>query len=138
FTPGKPGKAARARIRDAALFEPDQTSALDLLTPIGDFTARSEAIATIVDDNDLPPQVAIDDFSQTETTSGTVNASTTIHLNSASGLPVTVAYSTADVTAVAGIDYVATSGTVTFSPGETAKTITIPIIGSTVSKGTRV
>jgi hypothetical protein len=138
FKPGETAKVVTVPILDDALFETDQTFALDLLNPIGDFIARSEATATIADDNDLPPQVSIDDFSQTETTSGTINATTTIHLNSASGLPVTVAYSTADVTAIAGIDYVATSGTVTFNPGETAKTITIPIIGSNVSKGTRI
>ena len=41
--------------------------------------------------------------------------------------PVTVDYATKDVTATAGSDYTATSGTLTFGPGETNKTIRVPI-----------
>ena len=41
--------------------------------------------------------------------------------------PVTVDYTTKDLSATAGSDYTATSGTLTFSPGETAKTIRVPI-----------
>lgn len=40
----------------------------------------------------------------------------------------TVTYSTANGTAAAGSDYTAASGTLTFAPGETTKTFTIPII----------
>jgi hypothetical protein len=50
----------------------------------------------------------------------------------------TVDYSTADGTAVAGRDYVATSGTLTFAPAETVKTILIPTLddgGADPTKG---
>lgn len=40
----------------------------------------------------------------------------------------TVSYETVNFTAVAGSDYTARSGTLTFAPGETTKTILIPII----------
>ena len=53
-------------------------------------------------------------------------------LSSASALPVTINFATADGTALAGSDYQAQSGTVTFAPGETQKTITI----ATLSDGT--
>src|SRR5207244_3355751 len=43
----------------------------------------------------------------------------------------TVAYSTADGTALAGTDYTATSGTLTFAPGETIKTIVIQTVDDT-------
>jgi hypothetical protein len=43
-------------------------------------------------------------------------------------------YATADGNAVAGSDYSATSGTLTFGPGDTSKTITIPIINDTVNE----
>ncbi len=39
----------------------------------------------------------------------------------------TVDYATANGTATAGSDYTAVSGTLTFAPGETAKTIAVPI-----------
>ena len=45
--------------------------------------------------------------------------------------PVTVKYATANGTATAGADYVATSGTLTFAPGETAKSVTVGVIGDT-------
>ena len=46
---------------------------------------------------------------------------------------VTVDYATADGTATAGQDYTATSGTLTFAPGETAKTVQVPVADDTVS-----
>ena len=42
-----------------------------------------------------------------------------------SATPVTVSYSTANGTATSRDDYTAASGTLTFAPGETTKTITI-------------
>ncbi len=46
----------------------------------------------------------------------------------AQGVPVTVKYSTHDGSAKAGTDYSALSGTLTFPPGQTAQTITVPIL----------
>jgi hypothetical protein len=42
-------------------------------------------------------------------------------------LPVTVSYATTDESAIAGVDYQATSGTVTFDPGQTSKMIIVPL-----------
>jgi hypothetical protein len=42
---------------------------------------------------------------------------------------VTVNYATANGTAVAGSDYQAKSGSVTFAPGETTRTITVLVYG---------
>ena len=44
---------------------------------------------------------------------------------------VTVQYATSDGTATAGEDYTTTTGTLTFSPNETAKTVSVPIIDDT-------
>ena len=51
-----------------------------------------------------------------------------VTLNRAASGPVTVDYATADGAAVAGEDYTATSGTLTFAAGETAKTVAVPIL----------
>ena len=45
---------------------------------------------------------------------------------------VEVDYATHDGTARAGADYTNTSGTLTFSPGDTAKTVSVPVIDDTV------
>ena len=52
-------------------------------------------------------------------------------LNRASTETISVDYRTFDAGAVAGSDYTTTSGTLTFTPGETAKTISVPIIDDT-------
>ena len=44
----------------------------------------------------------------------------------------TVDYATTDGTAKAGEDYTATSGTLTFAPGETEKTVSVTIIDDTI------
>src|SRR5206468_3391045 len=46
-------------------------------------------------------------------------------------------YATADGTAVAGEDYVATNGTLTFAPGETAKTVIVPVSGDVAVEPTQ-
>ena len=63
-------------------------------------------------------------------TDGTV--AFTVTLSPASSGTVTVDYATSDIIADAGMDYTATSGTLTFMPGETLKTITITILNDTV------
>ena len=51
-----------------------------------------------------------------------------VTLNRAASVTVTVDYATADGTATAGADYTATSGMLTFAPGETAKTVNVPVL----------
>ncbi|HTK77948.1 MAG TPA: Calx-beta domain-containing protein, partial [Gemmataceae bacterium] len=53
----------------------------------------------------------------------------TVTLSAASTETITIAYATGDGSATAGSDYQAASGTLTFAPGETTKTITVPVIG---------
>jgi hypothetical protein len=78
----------------------------------------------------------VNDRSITEGNSGTANMAFTITLTGATERSVTVSFATADGTAVAGSDYTATSGTRTFSPGQTTATFTVPIVGDTVHEST--
>lgn len=57
----------------------------------------------------------------------------TVTLNPSSADPVLVNFATADGTAVAGGDYYATFQTVTFAPGETAHTVTVPLIAQSTN-----
>ena len=65
----------------------------------------------------------------------TTPASITVTLSAASGQTVTVNYATANGTATAGSDYTATSGTLTFNPGDTSKPINVPITSDTAVEG---
>jgi hypothetical protein len=91
----------------------------------------SAAIAIMLNDGNWPavPSITINDVTVTEGNTGSINATFTVSLSAAYGQPVTVNYSTADGTAVAGSDYEAQSGTLTFAPGETMKIITVAVIG---------
>ena len=68
------------------------------------------------------------------TAGGTALAAFTVTLSAASSTPVTVAYATSNGTATAGGDYVAASGTITFAPGETSKTIAIVVNGDATAE----
>ena len=52
----------------------------------------------------------------------------TVTLNPVSATNTNVQFSTADGTAIAGKNYVSTSQTVTFSPGQQAQTVTVPLL----------
>lgn len=58
------------------------------------------------------------------------NESTTFAVTRTGGTnaTLTVAFATANGTALAGSDYVATNGTLTFGPGETAKSVTVDLV----------
>ena len=62
-------------------------------------------------------------------------AMVTVNLAPAGTETVTVDYATRDFSAEEGEDYTATSGTLTFAPGETSKTITIPILNDDIYEG---
>lgn len=76
-------------------------------------------------------QLTIADVSVLEGNSGTVTAVFTVTLTPDSSQTVTVDYATANNSATAGSDYTAVANTLTFNPGQTSKTISVPIIGDT-------
>jgi hypothetical protein len=63
-------------------------------------------------------------------------AAFTVSLDSPAASPVTVNYTTADGTAHAGSDYVATSGTLTFALGQTTRTVLVPTLDDHISEPT--
>ena len=73
-----------------------------------------------------------------EGNTGTVTLNVPVTLSHASSTNVTVHFATADTgapgVATAGVDYVPTSGTLTFTPGQTSKTVPITVIGDTVKE----
>lgn len=57
----------------------------------------------------------------------------TVTLSESNGTS-TVTYTTSNGSAVAGSDYTATSGTLTFGPGETSKQVAVPILGDSLDE----
>jgi hypothetical protein len=87
-----------------------------------------------VDPPPPPPSMTISDASVTEGHAGTVAAAFTVTLSAAAAGPVTVTYATANDSAVANGDYQATTGTHSFAPGQTSKTITVLVKGDTAAE----
>jgi hypothetical protein len=76
--------------------------------------------------------LAIGDVAVTEGNAGTTTATFTVFLTPAATGTVTVDFATADGSAtVADNDYVATSGTLTFTTGQSAQTINVTVNGDT-------
>lgn len=78
----------------------------------------------------LPGVISFSPTSYAVNESGTNVVLTVVRAIGSDGT-VTVNFTTADGSAVAGQDYTATSGTLTFAGGETTKTITVPITNDT-------
>jgi Ca2+-binding RTX toxin-like protein len=95
-------------------------------TLIGDFTAENFGG---FEPAPVPTIATIGDIMVIEGDSGTTEATFTVTLAEPSTSAVTIAYATADGLAVAGADYIATSGTLTIAAGETSGTILVPVIG---------
>jgi uncharacterized repeat protein (TIGR01451 family) len=79
------------------------------------------------------PGIAVKDASVAEPPTGSSPAAFAVTLSHAYTHPVTVSFATADDTggahpATAGSDYTSTSGTLTFNPGETVQTISVPVL----------
>ena len=73
----------------------------------------------------------------TEGNSGTTNMVFVVTREGDLAAPVQVNYNTVDGTAVAGTDYTATTGTLTFAANETTAMIYVPIIGNTTDQSDR-
>src|SRR5215510_927947 len=131
FAAGEQSKTISIAINPDTVKEGSEQFSLVLSNPVGATIGRATAIATIIDDDSTPalPTLGIADASFHEgTTSAPGRGSFTVTLSAAASSPVSVRYATQDGTAIAGRNYVAQSGTLTFAAGETQKAITIAAI----------
>ena len=108
------------------LAEPTEFFGVNLSAPTNATISDGQGTCTIVDNE---PRISINDVSKQE---GKGNRTTlftfTVTLSAAYDQAVTMSYQTVNGTATtAGNDYIAKTGTLTFNPGETTKTITIEV-----------
>ena len=131
FLDGETSKTITVGVAGDLVEEPDEGFTVTLSNPQGGVTITDDTgTGTIVND-DSPPVVSIGDASIAEGSDGVSFLVFTVSLDHSSTDTVTVDYATADGTAIAGSDYVGHSGQVSFAPGETSQTVSIPIIGDT-------
>ena len=134
FTSGQTQQIFKVPVRGDLIREQTETFRVLLETSaFGETTLVATAIGTIEDNNDPVPTVSIGDARVAEGNSGTTAMVFTATLSQPSDTAVTVNFSTQDGTgpraAFRGADYLQTSGTATFQPGQTTTTISVPILG---------
>ncbi len=97
-----------------------------------DMPAIDPVGVTIKGTGPAPVTVSVTDSSVGEGNAGVAACTFTVRLGAPALEPITVQYVTGDGTATAGVDYVATSGSLTFARGQISKTVTVNVIGDTV------
>ena len=136
FEPGETRHVIPFPIVGDALDEADETFSVLLAyrEEVNYTFADGQALATIVDD-DPTPTLAIADATALEGDSaeGTL-AQLVVRLSAPSGQTVSVTYRAQNDTAAAPGDYEPVTGTLTFEPGETLKTVQVRVRGDTTDE----
>jgi chitinase len=128
FTPGQVTKTVTVVVKGDTVDEADETLQVNLSGASSANVTDAQGIGTITDDDPVP-NITVTDVGVTEADAGTQNATFTVSLSAASGRSVSVDYATINGTAAQPGDYTATSGTLTFDPGESTKTVDVPVRG---------
>ena len=138
FAAGDTSKTITVAVTGDGVDEPNETVVLKLSdagnATIG--TATATATGTITDDDGEPSLAITVPSAVTEGDSGTTDMVFTVTLAPASGQQVTVDYAVDTTsTATSGSDFTPLpSGTLTFTAGDTSKTITVTVTGDTVDE----
>jgi Calx-beta domain len=129
FAKGTATRTFLVNVINDTLDEPGTTPtvSLTLKNPDGAYLAAPSAAILQIGDNDVAGivQFAVSDYSVAEADDV---ATITVARSGGSASGVAVHYATSDGTAVAGSNYVATSGTLIFNQGDASRTFTIPVL----------
>lgn len=136
FLPGETFKYIRLPLINDTIYEGNETFTITLSSSGGGEEVISPSTATVtIRDNDPRPTISNMNASATEPRAGAVSfAEVEVRLSNRSFETIGVSYSTANGTAIAGADYTATSGILTFAPFEAAKTIRVPVRADNVDE----
>ena len=128
FVPGGPlTQTITVLVNGDRLGEPNETFSVNLSQATNAFISDGLGAGTIVDNE---PLISISDVTKAEGSVGQKTLFTfTVTLSAAYDQAVTMSFRTVNGAATSGSDYVAKTGTLTFAPGETTKTITIEVKG---------
>ena len=132
FVPGQTSKTVTVPVKGDTQQEANETFKVRLSNPTGATLADAVGLGTIL--NDDGPVLKINAVAQLEGNAGLKRFNFVVSLSAKSTRPVTVRFATANGQAFAGSDYVARSGLLTFSPGQTSKTVAIEVKGDTLKE----
>ena len=118
---GQTSGAAIVPVLGDNAYEGNETFTVTLSNPVNATILAGQAQGTI--QNDDPPGILISDAMANEGNLGATPFQFNVTLQAPVAQTVTVQYQTFDATAVAGTDYTAKSGTVTFAPTKVAVTM---------------
>jgi Calx-beta domain-containing protein len=140
FEPGFTSLSVDVPVHGDDREEADEQFTLELSHAVGARIVVPVAAAEIVDDDGaagpgVGPEIGVEDEQVGEGDSGRHPIRFTVTLSDVAPKPVKVRYATADGSAVAGEDYVATSGELTFPPGATSRAVSVAVIGDAVREG---
>lgn len=122
-------------IKDDILIEGDENVALQLADVSGGAVLGPQPTATlIIQSDDSLVEFSAPEYSISENFV-TGSATITIRRTGSIQLPATITFATADLTATAGADYSTVNTTVTFAPGESMRTIAVPISDDSIVEG---
>jgi hypothetical protein len=130
FLPNQTVRTIPITIQSDLVSEMSEKLVVNLDTPINATINDSQGIITI--NNDDIPNISISDVTLTEGNNGTSLANFVVSLSIPSVQTVQLNYGTANQTAIQPSDYVRTTGTLIFNPGETSKNISIAVTGETL------
>src|SRR5262249_15363844 len=134
FAPGQTSQYVTVYVYGDTVDEPDENFFVNLSGAVNANISGMPGRGTILND-DLTVSVS-DAAPVVEGNSGTTPATFTISLSAPSTHTVSVGYYTSGGTATYGSDYVMTNGQITFNPGQTSATVTVPVIGDLNYEGT--
>jgi hypothetical protein len=131
FPPGATSQSVVVAVNGDMTFEPDETFFVNLSNPQNATILDGQGVGTILND-DPQPRISISDLAEFEGNAGTTDFVLATSLSNPSYQTITVDFATADGSAIVGDnDYVATSGTITFAPGDTSESVTVVVNGDT-------
>jgi len=120
-------------VADDTTYEGAEGLTVDLTAPYNASILDAQGVGSITNDDPVPA-ASIDSTGVTEGNAGSTPATFTVTLTNPSSSTATVDWSTVDTTAVAGSDYTAGAGTVTFDPGVASAQIVVGVTGDTTAE----
>lgn len=134
FAPGETSRSINVRVLGDTRVENDETFSVILSNASQAVISNGSAVGTILDDDQPPsepqPSLSIVGATLDEGDVGDLMlAEFQVSLDTPSSVPVSVNYQTFGGTATEDEDYAAATGTITFAPGETSKSVHVRLLG---------